>query len=105
MGNLSKNVVIATCFNAYENTENPTVDFIKELLEEDLPKPIVEDNSKMIESCLAYVRGEVEFRQLVFDKLRGMCYDMSQKGEILREMSKHFPKSQMRKVHNTIYKS
>ena len=100
---LSKNVVIATCWNAYENTDDPTIAFIKELLTEEFKPEIVEANHYIIEKSLAFVKGEQLFRQKVLDEYRKFKRNiLLDKPLVMRHLAQIFSKKDMRKVYSTI---
>lgn len=100
---LSKNVIISTCWNAFENTDEPTVEFIKTLLSEEFKSEIIEANHDKIKKCLSFVKNEVFFRQNVID-----IYHKSRKNvlvdkpSVMKHMSQFFNKKDMRKVYSII---
>jgi len=100
---ISKNSVIATCWNAFENTDTLTVDFIKELLLEEFPQHKVEANMGLIERCIEYVMQEAQFRAEVMDAYRatGMNF-LLQKADVMRRLSEKFSKCKMKKVYSIL---
>jgi len=100
---LSKNVVLATCWNGFENADVITVDLIKQLLLEEFDKRIIESKHYLIERCVNFVNKEAEFKNLVkheYEKT-GMNIIL-QKREVMRALSAKFPRDKMKKVYNII---
>jgi len=102
-GGLGKNTIIATCWNSYENTDEPTVDFVKELLLEEFKPEIIEAHHYLIEKCLDFVKGEQQFRQDVLSEYKKIGKNiLVDKVSVMRAMSTKFEKARMRKVYGII---
>ncbi|MDI6791795.1 MAG: hypothetical protein QME81_02845 [bacterium] len=102
-GGLNKNIVIATCWNAFENVDTLTIDFVKQLLIEEFQPEIVEANHYLIERCVGFVTREAEFRNRVLDEYRALGMSiLLNKREVMRSLSAKFPKQQMKKVYSII---
>lgn len=102
-GGLAKNVIIATCWNAFENTDKLTVDFIKQLLLEEFPPEIIEAKHYLIERCINFVTEEAEFRQAVLSSYRATSKNiLLEKANVMRELSTKFPRNKMKKVYTII---
>jgi len=100
---ISRNVVVATCWNAYENTDDPTAEFIKTLLAEEFKPEIIEANHYLIEKSLDFVKGELVFRQKVLMEYHQFNENiLTDKPLVMRYMSQFFGKKDMRKVYTTI---
>lgn len=100
---ISRNVIVATCWNALENTDNPTVEFVSELLEEEFSKDKVASRYYAIQDGLNFVLKEAEFRQRVLELYKATGRNIIlEKAEVMRELSPHFAKKDMRKVHGII---
>jgi len=100
---INKNVLLATCWNAFENVDKLTVDFIKQLLLEEFPQHVVEANHALIQKSIAFVEAEAEFRQKVIEKYRVFGKNiLLDKVKVMRHMSQLFNKKDMRKVHSII---
>ncbi len=100
---ISKNVVIATCWNAFENTDTPTIEFIKQLLLEEFKPEVVEAKHYLIERCLDFVIAEAKFREQIVADYKAMGKNiLLDKAEIMRELSTKYKKEQMRKVYSII---
>ncbi len=102
-GGLSKNIILATCWNGFENAETITVDLIKQLLLEEFEVPIIEAHHYFIEKCVAFVNDEALFRNTVVlaYKITGMNILLN-KQDIMHKLSEQFPKNKMRKVYSII---
>ena len=102
-GGLAKNVVLATCWNAFENTDTLTIDFIKKLLIEEFKPEIVEAKHDLIEKCMNFVTSEASFRNEVMEKYKGIGRNiLLDKAGVMRELSQSFQKNQMTKVYSII---
>jgi len=102
-GGMSRNSIIATCWNAYENTDNPTVEFVKQLLLEEFKPDVIEASHYRIANCVEFVKEQMQFRQLVLDEYRKLGKNiLLEKNEVMRELSKKFDKKEMRKVYTII---
>lgn len=102
-GGLNKNIVIATCWNAFENVDTLTIDFVKQLLIEEFQPEIVEANHYLIERCVGFVTREAEFRNRVLDEYRALGISiLLNKREVMRSLSAKFSKQQMKKVYSII---
>jgi len=98
---LSKNIVIATCWNAFENTDSPTPDFIKQLLLEEFKPEIIEDN--LIDTCLNFVKSEADFRNKVLEAYKDIGDNiLLNKRDVMRGLASKFPRERMGKVYSII---
>lgn len=102
---ISKNSIIATCWNAFENTDTLTLDFIAQLLLEEFPQHQIDANHILINKCIQYVTEEAQFKAGVLNayKTTGMNI-LLQKVDVMRQLSSKFPKSKMKKVYSIITK-
>ena len=102
-GGMSKNSVIATCWNAYENTDELTVALIEQLLLEEFDARSIELGRNMIEECIAFVAGEMVFRTRVLEAYRATGLNvLLDKAGTMRALSEQFARSEMKKVHSLI---
>ena len=100
---ISKNSILATCWNALENTDKLTVDFIKQLLLEEFEAPKVEANHYLIESCIKVVEDALIFRDRVLNEYKAVGIDIKlDKVAVMRKMSEKFERNEMSKVYTTI---
>jgi len=100
---INKNIILATCWNALENTSELTVDFIKELLNEEFDKHTVETAHYAIPGCIDIVMGELVFRDKVLNEYKNLGMDINlDKAGVMRGISTRFDKKDMRKVYNRI---
>lgn len=101
--NINKQVVLATCWNALENVDTLTVDFVKQLLLEEFKPELIEASHHTIEKCIDFVHNELRFRQNVLAEYQRLGLNITlQKAEVMRTLSSKFPKKEMRKVYSTI---
>lgn len=100
---LGKNTIVATCWNALENVDELTVEFVKQLLLEEFDPRVVEANHYLIEKCVQFVTGELHYRTRILEEYRktGLNF-LSDKVSVMRAMSQVFTKNEMKKVFSTI---
>lgn len=100
---INKTIIIATCWNAFENVEVLTVEFIKQLLAEEFKPVQIEAVHPYIEDCISFVNKELEFRQSVLREYEALGMNINlYKAEIMRALSGKFDRNKMRKVYSTI---
>ena len=100
---ISRNVIIATCWNAFENVDTLTLDFIKQLLLEEFKPEIIEAKHYLIEECIVFVTKEAEFRKGVVEDYRKLDMNiLLQKADVMRIMAQKYAKKDMRKVYSII---
>jgi hypothetical protein len=99
-GALSKNAVLATAWNAFENMDIVTVEFVKQLLLEEFKPEAIEANLDLVERCVSYVNAEMEFRQVVLEEYKKVGMNiLLNKREVMRALSEKFDRSKMGKVY------
>lgn len=102
-GGLAKNIIIATCWNAFENVDTLTTTFVKQLLLEEFKPEVIEAKHYLIEKCITFVTGEAEFRQEVLSSYKATGKNiLLDKVSIMRELSSKFPRDKMKKVYSLI---
>lgn len=100
---INRQVILATCWNALENVEVLTIDFIKQLLLEEFRPELIEASHYQIEKGIEFVTSELEFRQRVLDEYSSTGKNINlHKAEVMRMLSSKFEKGIMRKVYSTI---
>lgn len=100
---ISRNSILATCWNAFENVDKLTVDFIKQLLIEEFDLIKVEANHYLIESCINIVEQSLAFRERVLTEYQTIGMDIKlDKIAVMRKMSEKFERNEMSKVYTTI---
>jgi hypothetical protein len=100
---ISKNSILTTCWNALENVDRITVDFIKQLLAEEFDAIKIEANHYLISECIAIVEKTLAFRDRVLTEYRKLEMDIHiDKVAVMRKMSEKFDRGEMSKVYTTI---
>ena len=100
---LGKNSIITTCWNAFETTDTPTVDLIKQMLLEEFTQEKIDPQSELIERCLVSVMEEAEFRAKVLDEYRATGANiLTDKAGVMRKLSSKFAKNEIRRVYDII---
>ncbi|MDD4985003.1 MAG: hypothetical protein PHQ43_04320 [Dehalococcoidales bacterium] len=102
-GGLSRNSIISTCWNAFENVDKLSYEFVSQLLLEEFEQHAIDLNKDLIERCIVFVSGEAEFRKKVLEAYRATGMNvLLNKREVMRVLSERFPRNQMKKVYSTI---
>lgn len=103
-GGLGKNTIIATCENAFENWDDPTVEQVQELLLEEFSAQTVEKAHLSIVKHLQETKEKHLFgeRVLVAYRALGMSV-LEQKAEVMRALAPQFSRSEMRKVYSCLW--
>lgn len=100
---INKQVVLATCWNALENVDTLTADFIKQLLLEEFKPELIEMSHYTIEKAIAFVQGELEFRNRVLSEYRSLGMNIHlQKADVMRALADKFDRKVMRKVYSAV---
>lgn len=100
---MSKNSIIATCWNAFENVDTLSFAAVKELLVEEWDEAEIEANRGLVRNCISLVTEEAEFRRDVVEAYRATGLNVRlNKAEVMRDMADRYPKSKMRKVYSII---
>lgn len=100
---LGKNSITATCWNAFETTDQPDVALIKEMLLEEFEQEVIDAQTELIKRCLGSVIEQAEFRVRVLDEYRATGMNiLTDKAGAMRVLSRKFTKSEMKKVYSII---
>jgi len=100
---LSRNIIVATCWNAFENTDKITIELVKQLLSEEFDQAVIEAHHYLIERCMAEVTEQAEFRGKVLAEYNALGMNIVlNKSEVMRALSEKFPKNMMKKVYSVI---
>jgi hypothetical protein len=103
---INKEAVMATCWNLLESSDCLTFESLQPLLLEEYQADDIEKFKPHIDDCLRRVEQEQNFRLSVksaYEELRSEGLDIqSSKGEVMRALSRKFPKDQMSRVYSAI---
>lgn len=100
---MSKNSILATTWNALENVDEITYDFIVTLLSEEYDQHEIDMNKELISKCINSVQEELQFREKVVSIYQDIGLDIaSNKQQVMRTIAPHFPKHLMGKVYSII---
>lgn len=100
---ISKNSIMTTCWNALENTDTLTLDFIKGLLREEFDDRLIESKHYLIQQCIDIVMDDLKLRNSVLDLYTRIGIDIkADKVAVMRKMSESFDKRKMSKVYSVI---
>lgn len=99
-GGIGSNIIRATIINAYENTDDVTYDFVKKLLLEEFEQEIISKVSDKIRRIMDDVRKEMKLRDEVLSIYDSLHLNVDEdKVAVMRIMSKHFDKKDIRYVY------
>jgi hypothetical protein len=97
---LSKNVIRATAYNVLETETEITCEGVTTLLLEEFSEEDIERNRALIAQVVDEVRAEMQFREHVLSLFDPLGLDLAtQKSQVMRALSVHFPREQMKKVY------
>ena len=98
-----KIIIQATAQNALETSDTITEASVIDLLKEEFSPTAIEVSKIRIAKVVATMNGELELDEQIKSLLDDLDDDLDIP-DIMRALSKHFPKSMMRKVHSRIMK-
>jgi len=103
-GGIGKNQIIATCENAFENWDNPTVENIVSLLLEEFSKELITRIYDNIGKYLKEVINKHEFIECVLKDYDALGMNiLEDKRSVMRALSEKYKKIEMKKVFSTIW--
>jgi hypothetical protein len=103
---INKKAVIATCWNFLETSDELNYDTLLPLLLEDYQMREIEAFRPHVDNCIRQVKNEFELKEKVlaaYDKLGLSIHD--NKAEVMRALSPHFKREEMKKVYTMIVRS
>jgi len=104
-GGITKNIILTTCWNALENTDILTSEFIKELLAEEFTSVQIDKASYRIQECIEFVNDQLEFRNIVLSEYKKIGLNfLLDKAAVMRKFSESgkVPKKMMQKVYTIL---
>jgi hypothetical protein len=102
-GGINKNAIIATCWNALENWDIPSVENIETLLLEEFQKQDVDRMHYHIEKCLSSVISQCQYKQHVLGEYAALGMSvLDSKADVMRALSGKFPKGEIQLVYAII---
>lgn len=103
-GGISKNVIVATCENAFENWDAPTVENVVELLLEEFTQQEVEKVYYRIGKYLSEVVDKHLFAERVMADYSEIGVNLLEdKGGVMRALSSKYARGEMQKVYGVIW--
>jgi hypothetical protein len=103
-GGINKNIIIATCQNAFENWDEPSKENVTQLLLEEFDQFAIDKVSELIVECLKKVKFDNEFKVNVLEEYSKLGLNiLEQKSEVMRALSPKFKKDQMKKVYTILW--
>ena len=102
-GGLGRNVIAATCYNALENVDMLTYDFVKQLLVEEFTEVQVESVKDLVIKVIDEVMAEVTFRAQIIEEYRSLGMDINlDKAAVMRHFGTRYPRKEMRRIYSII---
>jgi len=103
-GGIGRNIIRATCQNAFENWDRPTVENIVSLLLEEFNQQEVEKAYYSIQKYLGEEIAQQEFREKVLEEYYALGISLLEdKVTVMRALSTKFPREKMGKVYSAIW--
>lgn len=100
------NTIRATAHNVLETEDEITYEGTTRLLREEFSSDQVELSETRIKNVIEDLRQWYAFQREVLDIYNGLGVSINDdKGRVMRKMSEHFPKQQMKKVYTAIVQS
>lgn len=102
-GGIGKNIIMATCENALENWDTPTVTNVKELLLEEFQQHDIDQVHYRIQGYLDEVIERHMLMDTVMKSYKALEMNiLTDKREVMRKLSEQYDRRQMRKVYRII---
>ena len=103
---INKAAVLATCRNLLETQDELTFETLLPLLLEEYSEEEIEGFREHVDACIRQVRSEVEYAERILAAYAATGKSIvTEKGEVMRELSKQFPRDQMKKVYSTLVRN
>lgn len=101
---IPRHSIYSTCKNAFEDMDNPTVDYIKQLLSEEFSESDIERKILQIERILSEVKFDVKLRREIIDEYnKHPDFDIAKdKRTVMRYFSNVYPKAQITRVYTVL---
>jgi hypothetical protein len=102
-GGINKAAVMATCWNLLETEDFLEYGKLERLLLEEYSQAEIDAFLEHIETCIAIVSEELNFRNIVLEAYDKIGINLaSDKASVMRKLSTEFPKTLMKKVFTLI---
>lgn len=100
---ISRNAIVTTIINAYEDNKEVTYEIVKELLLEEFTENVIEDKKNMVLKLMNEVENRIRFRERVLRFYSELGLDLkADKTGTMRTLSKYFDRKEMSKVYTQI---
>ncbi|MGH7834767.1 MAG: hypothetical protein ACREQK_14060 [Candidatus Binatia bacterium] len=100
---INKKAVIATCWNFIETSDDLSYETLLPMLAEDYEERDIEGFRPHIEECIRHVKHEFEFKERALDAYDKLDVSIhADKATVMRALSKHFLRAEMKKVYAII---
>lgn len=101
---LPESMIIPTIFNAFETSDDPSLEDVIELLKEEANANQIEKSLERIEKCYTLVIQKIKMQEKVkalYDQ-SGLTFEKDGKREVMRYLSHHFEKKEMSTVFTSL---
>lgn len=103
---INKAAVLATCRNVLETQDELTFETLLPLLLEEYSEEEIAGFREHVDECIRQVRAEVEYAERVLAAYAATGKSIvTEKGDVMRELSKQFPRQEMKKVYSTLMRN
>lgn len=100
---INKAAVLATCWNVFETADTLTFETLLPLLNEEYDADAIEAFRAHLDACIAEVNEQLAYRNTVLAAYRATGLSLAaDKGAVMRELAKVFPRAEMKKVYSVI---
>jgi hypothetical protein len=104
-GGINKEAVLATCWNLLETQDVLSYETLLPLLLEEYTIEEIEHFRPHIDDCIRQVHAALEYRDRVLAEYRKIGLSIhTHKAEVMRALSPHFRRDEMKKVHAILIK-
>jgi uncharacterized protein (DUF2267 family) len=105
-GGINKAAVLATCWNLLETEEDLRYETLLPLLLEEYTIEEIENFRPHIDACIREVHAALEFRDRVLAEYEKIGLSIhTHKAEVMRALSAHFRRDEMKKVYAVLMKN
>lgn len=101
-GSIPMSIILPTVWNALESCDELTTQYVAELLLEEFPASAVDVSRTRIGKAIDQVHERLAYREKILAVYRENAAGLVEKRDIMRAMSPHFPKSEMKKVFTSM---
>jgi len=102
---IPKNSIYVTCINAFEEKDEPTIDYVLKLLREEFEEKDIQRKIRTIENIFKMVYGNMVLKSEVINVYEAQPeFDIKKdKRKVMRYFSEKYPKRMMSRVYTILW--